>query len=101
MKNLKNKSVSIKIDERVYKDIKGIPKADIERLFKAIDKLETNPELGKPLEGSLKPLRKLTVGHYRIIYVYEDLRLLVLFIKIGHRKSVYEELKRLIPYIKL
>lgn len=101
MKNLKNKSVSIKIDGRVYKDIEGIPKEDIKRIFKAVDKLEDNPELGKLLEGSLRPLRKLTVGHYRVIYAYEGSKLWVLVVKIGHRKSVYEELKRLIPYIKL
>lgn len=101
MKNLKNKSVSINVDDRIYKDIKGISREDIQRIFKAIDKLEINPELGKLLEGPLKPLRKLTVGDYRVIYVYEGSKLLVLVIKIGHRKSVYEELKRLIPYIKL
>ena len=101
MTNLKNKSVSIKVDDRVYKDIRGIPKEDVNRIFKAIDKLKNNPELGKLLEGSLRPLRKLTVGHYRVIYAYEGSRLLVLVVKIGHRKNVYEELKRLIPYIKL
>jgi len=101
MKSLKNKSVSISIDDRVNKDIKGIPKEDIKRIFKAIDKLELNPELGKLLEGPLKPLRKLTIGNYRVIYVYEGSILQVLVIKVGHRKSVYEELKRLIPYIKL
>jgi len=101
MKSLKNKSVSISIDDRVNKDIRGIPKEDIKRIFKAIDKLEFTPELGKLLEGPLKPLRKLTVGNYRVIYVYEGSILQVLVIKVGHRKSVYEELKRLIPYIKL
>ena len=101
MKNLKNKSVSIKIDERIKKDIKDIPKEDLKRIFKVIDKLETNPELGKSLHGAFKPLRRLKIGDYRVIYAYDGSNLLVLVIKISHRKSVYDELKNLIPYIKL
>ena len=69
--------------------------------FTITDELEINPEAVKLLKGPLKPLRKLTVGDYRVIYVYENSRLLVLVIKIDHRKSSYEELKRQIPYIKL
>jgi len=59
---------------------------------KAIEKkLGTNPiEFGKPLQYSLKGLRRLRVGDYRVIFQIHQDHQFVLIVKIGHRREVYE-----------
>ena len=51
--------------------------------------LEKNPELGKPLTAILRGLRSLRIGDYRVINQIENAELIVLVIKIGHRRNVY------------
>ncbi len=76
----------------VKDDLKSISKAEKEQIKKAIEKkLATNPiEFGKPLQYSLKGLRRLRAGNYRIIFKIEEDEKSVLIVKIGHRKEVYE-----------
>ena len=84
---------SIQYLESVKTDLKGLPKSVKEKLRKAIEKkLMLNPiEFGKPLQYSLKGLRRLRVDDYRIIYQIEIETKNVLIVKIGHRKEVYGE----------
>jgi addiction module RelE/StbE family toxin len=79
--------------DSVKEDLRGLPKSVKEKLRKAIEKkLILNPiEFGKPLQYSLKGLRRLRVEDYRIIYQIEIETKTVLIVKVGHRKEVYEE----------
>ncbi len=47
-------------------------------------------EFGKPLQYSLKGLRRLRVGDYRMIFKIEEDDKIVFVVKIGHRREVYE-----------
>jgi mRNA interferase RelE/StbE len=60
------------------------------RIFKKLDSLKENPELGKPLTANLAGLWSLRVGDYRAVYQIDNNQLLIFVIKIGHRKNVYE-----------
>lgn len=82
---------SIQYLESVKDDIKGLSKSTKDKLKKAIEKkLIINPiEFGKPLQYSLKGLRRLRVEDYRIIYQINLESKIVLIVKIGHRKEVY------------
>ena len=82
---------SIQYLESVKDDIKGLSKSTKNKLKKAIEKkLIINPiEFGKPLQYSLKGLRRLRVEDYRIIYQINLESKIVLIVKIGHRKEVY------------
>lgn len=77
--------------ESVQGDLLNVSKSNKEEIRKAIEKkLATNPiEFGKPLQYSLKGLRRLRVGDYRIIFQIEEHKKTVLVVKIGHRKEVY------------
>ncbi|OQW46987.1 MAG: hypothetical protein A4S09_16210 [Proteobacteria bacterium SG_bin7] len=77
--------------ESVQDDLLDISKSNKERIRRAIEKkLATNPiEFGQPLQYSLKGLRRLRVGDYRIIFQIEENKKVVLVVKIGHRKEVY------------
>ncbi|MDP2673152.1 MAG: type II toxin-antitoxin system RelE/ParE family toxin [Nanoarchaeota archaeon] len=55
-----------------------------------IDKLKSNPELGKPLVGNLFGLRSLRVEKFRILYEIKKSQLIIYVLEIGHRKNVYD-----------
>lgn len=84
---------SVQYLDSVKEDVRGLPKSIKEKLRKAIEKkLMLNPiEFGKPLQYSLKGLRRLRVENYRVIYQIDLNSKTVLIVKIGHRKEVYEE----------
>lgn len=84
---------SIEYLESVKRDLQKLSKSIKEKLKKAIEKkLMINPiEFGKPLQYSLKGLRRLRVEDYRIIYQIDPKGEIVLIVKIGHRKEVYED----------
>lgn len=78
--------------ESVRKDLVSISKAEKQKIKLAIErKLGANPiEFGKPLRYSLKGLRRLRVGDYRIIFQIDSSATSVLILKIGHRSEVYD-----------
>ena len=65
-----------------------------ERIKNAIEnKLLVDPFLyGIPLRGSLRNLRKLRVGDYRVAFLLEKNEIFV--VAMAHRKVVYEILNR-------
>jgi mRNA interferase RelE/StbE len=59
-------------------------------LHERVAKLEDPRSIGKALHGSrLGEFWKYRVGDYRLICKIEDDRLIVLVLRIGHRKEVY------------
>ena len=44
---------------------------------------------GKPLVGDMKGLWRYRTGDYRIVARFEEDRLLVLVVTVGHRREVY------------
>ena len=76
----------------VTDDIPALPKSAQRQLRRAIEqKLTAHPfELGKPLRYSLLGARRHRVGDYPVIYRIEPPDV-VLVVKIGHRRKVYEE----------
>ena len=47
------------------------------------------PASGSLLKGELTGLRRIRVGDYRIIFQVQASELIVLVIRIGHRREVY------------
>lgn len=69
----------------------SIPKVDMQKIAKRIEKLSLDPFPVKceKLSGLDEPIYRVRQGDYRILYsVFED-SLIVLIVKIGHRKEVY------------
>ena len=79
------------LESVVREDIPRLSKDARHRVRKAIElKLAAHPiEFGKPLRYSLKGARRLRVRDWRVIYKIEPPNV-VLILKIGHRKEVYE-----------
>ncbi len=84
---------SIEVKKSAAKELKKIPRPDQKRISIAIDHLAENlpdPDTTK-MKGN-NPFHKIRVGNYRIIYEIQDDILLILIIKIGHRKDIYRNL---------
>ena len=80
---------SLQIKRSAAKALAKITKTDRIRLVEAIDRLRKEPNAGGVLKGEFAGLRRLRVGNYRIIYEVIDKQLVVLGIRVGHRKEVY------------
>lgn len=77
------------LDRVVNDDIPALGSSEKQRIKQAIEsKLTLRPELyGKPLRFSLKGVRSLRVGDYRVLFVLEGRR--VLIVGIFHRSVAY------------
>lgn len=73
------------------KQFKKLEKNIQERIIKALERIRIRPEAHvKKLVGD--PGYRLRVGEYRVIIdIYKD-KLIILVIKIGHRKNIYKNL---------
>ena len=83
----------IEVKRSAAKALKKISKPDQKCISKAIDSLAEN--LPNPDTTKMKgdnPFHKIRVGDYRIVFEIQDDILLILIIKIGHRKDIYRNL---------
>ena len=62
----------------------------------AVEELSKDPLKGKPLSFTLKGLRSWRTGDWRIIYKAESERVVVIVVTVGHRRDVYERVRRLL-----
>ncbi len=71
-----------KLDPQVRRDIRSY-------LEQRVAKSDNPRDLGQPLSANLKGLWRYRVGNYRIICDIQDQELIILVVRIGHRKQVY------------
>ena len=74
----------------VKKDLKRLGREISHRILKEFrEKLLPDPRIGKPLKGKDGVLWSFREGDYRVIYTFSDKDLIVLVIRIGHRREIY------------
>jgi len=59
------------------------------RVVEAINLLCDTPAAGSALKGEVEGLRRLRVGHDRVVYEWLPSELVILVVRIGHRRHVY------------
>lgn len=79
----------LQIKQSALKEIERLPKPERQRVIAAIDQLAENPHVGKLLKGDYSGLRRIRVGDYRVIYEINEGMVLVLVLRVAHRKQVY------------
>ncbi|WP_221248994.1 type II toxin-antitoxin system RelE family toxin [Desulfuromonas versatilis] len=82
-------SYKLVFKKSVAKDLRSIPKPDLDRILKCFESLAQNPRpLGcEKLSGQER--YRLRQGVYRILYEIRDEELVVTVVKVGHRREVY------------
>ncbi len=73
----------------VTKDTKGIPSHDLKRIIDRINLLADDPQPPGSTKLSGKDYYRIRQGDYRIVYEIIESRLVIVVIKIGHRREVY------------
>lgn len=84
-------SYQIEFSRRAEKELKQLPRQDQKRISDKIDALSQEPRpLGvEKLQGRGEDAYRIRVGMYRVLYEVHDRELIILVIKIGHRREVY------------
>lgn len=59
------------------------------RIARRIDRLAADPRAGAVKLRGADEVWRVRVGDYRVLYAIEEHRLIVLVIKIGHRRDIY------------
>ena len=81
---------SVHLAPAAERQLKALDKPTQQRIVRRLRKLEGNPRPHgvEKLSGS-ENFHRIREGDYRIIYTIKDKDLIVLVVKIGHRKDVY------------
>jgi mRNA interferase RelE/StbE len=83
----------IEFEKNAQKDLEKLDQQIAKRLLSflsRIEKLEDPRSVGEALKGSvLGSLWKYRVGDYRIISEIKDTTVLIVVLKVGHRRNIY------------
>ena len=73
----------------VEKDLKKIPATDLRKILERIEALQENPRPPGCVKLSGEEYYRVRQGNYRIVYEIEDDKLIVIVVKVGHRRDIY------------
>lgn len=81
----------ITFKKSVSKDVRRIPQVVLKRIKETIKGLEIEPHPGQAVKiQGYDNYFRVRIGDYRIVYVVDAKRRLVVIITIRHRKDVYK-----------
>lgn len=74
------------------RQLRKLPEQDRKRIVREIESLDDDPRPpgAKKLQGA-DLLWRIRVGDYRVVYEIQDAKLMVLVLRIAHRKDVYRK----------
>lgn len=87
---------TVDLDKRAEKELSKLDRPDAQRILKFLHQRVAERDdprsIGKPLQGAqMGELWRYRVGDYRLICEIQDEVLVVLVIRIGHRRDVYRQ----------
>jgi mRNA interferase RelE/StbE len=84
-------SYRLTFKKSVTKDFRSIPKNDVPRILKRIEALADDPRPVGSEKLSGQERFRVRQGMYRIIYEIQNEELMIIVVKVGHRREVYRE----------
>ena len=87
-------SYRIEVSATAEKQIRKLPREDQIRVLRAIRSLasEPRPPGSRRIRG-YDDVHRIRVGAYRILYRVQKRRLIIIILKIGHRREIYRSLR--------
>jgi mRNA interferase RelE/StbE len=86
-------SYRVELAPRVEKDLASIPESTRRRVKDCIDTLARKPRpAGTVKMKGLRNIWRLRVGAWRVVYEIRDDVLIVLVLRVAHRREVYRRL---------
>ncbi len=83
-------SFRVIVKQSVAKDLRRVPKNQITKILVRIQALSADPRPRGAEKLSGKEKYRVRQGVYRIIYEIKDDELIVIVVKVGHRRDVYK-----------
>ena len=85
------RTYQVLVDNRAQKEIAKLERDGQRRIVTKIESLARNPRPNgvDKLEGD-DELYRVRVGDFRIIYQIRDRELIVLIVRVGHRREIYK-----------
>jgi mRNA interferase RelE/StbE len=77
------------VKKSVAKDLRPLPKKDVAVILKCIESLKEEPRPFGCEKLSGQARYRIRKGIYRIIYEIQNDVLVVIVVKVGHRKEIY------------
>ncbi len=77
------------IKPSALKEMEEIPKQDRQRIIKRINRLADDPRCEGCEKLSDQERYRVRQGRYRILYTIDDDLVVVVVVKVGHRRDVY------------
>ncbi len=81
----------ILIKPSAKKELEKLPKKDLQKIVVKIKNLSSEPRPEGSEKLSADDKFRIRQGNYRIVYSIEDDKLIVLVVKIGHRRDIYRK----------
>jgi len=82
---------SLAFKKSVAKDLRNIPRKDVKQILKCIERLRDDPRAEGCIKLSGQERYRVRQGVYRIIYEILDARLIILVVKVAHRRVVNKD----------
>ena len=84
---------SVEFKKSAAKTLQKLPQSVQKRIIDKLSEIENSPppSVETKLKGN-NPFNRIRVGDYRIIYEIQNDILVILVIKIGHRRDIYKHL---------
>ena len=70
-------------------DLRDLPREDVSRILECFEALADNPRAPGCEKLSGQEKYRIRRGAYRIIYEIKDEALLIMVVKVGHRRDIY------------
>lgn len=84
---------AVEIDTKAAREIRALPRHEQERILQKVMALAENPRLAGSVKLSGREgFWRIRSGNYRVIYEFMDARLVIVVVKVGHRRDVYRGL---------
>jgi mRNA interferase RelE/StbE len=85
---------TIEFDPMARRELEKLDKPISDRILKFLHErvaaLDDPRKIGERLQGTLRQFWKYRVGDYRLICSLKDERLVVVVVRIGHRRGIYK-----------
>ncbi|MBI3618302.1 MAG: type II toxin-antitoxin system RelE/ParE family toxin [Candidatus Omnitrophica bacterium] len=79
------------LTNRARKDVDRLSPTLRHQIATALERITQNPLMGKALKGEFQGLHSYRMGTHRIIYQIHAREILVIVLKVGHRREVYRQ----------
>lgn len=81
--------IRLRWEARALEEARALPRDVRLRVLDAVESLRENPLKGELLHTSWKGIRRLRVGSYRILYAFDGRALMILVLRVRHRREAY------------